>query len=181
MAYYPKSKCHQEVSNGNYLDQEGRPYYGVVTKTYNNKVFAGESYSGEELHEANPGNPGTSPITGSVAKKRYPTEKEREQGYMDRYFQQDIRTRKIVEIYPEDYSSSILGASSLAKKTFAYATASWCLGGKPVEDQMVMVGFRSYVQEGIRTYNSKSIVDLEKILPGISSSGVLCNPLEHIG
>lgn len=183
MAYYPKSKYHVEASKGQYVRGDGSPYYGPVVVTYNNKVFPGTEY-----HD---GSERLSPIsetvedavnvfTGSVAKKRYPTEEERKEGRMDRYFQQDTRTKKIVEIYPSDYS----GSRNSGIKIYTYATASWCLGGRPVGDEIVTVSGsgwkKEYTRPGIRTYNSKSIQDLEKIFPGISSSGVLCNPLEFI-
>ena len=179
MAYYPKSKHHVETSSGQYRHQDGSPYYGPVVVTYDERVFPGEKFHDGAERLSLPEEPGeTYIVTGSVAKKRYPTGEERQKGSMDRYFQQDYRTKKVVEIYPEDYSSSILSSSTL----FSYATASWCLGGRPVEDEVFVTGLgrRQHVREGLKTYNSRSIADLERIFPGISSSGVLCNPLEYI-
>lgn len=183
MAYYPKSKYHIETSSGQYNRQDGSPYYGPIVVTYNNRVFPGDHYQDgtEQLVLAEkPGE--THIVTGSVAKKRYPTQLERSQGYMDRYFQQDSRTKKIVEIFPSDYTGSRLSRVGSPYKVYSYATASWCLGGRPVEDQEIAVGSgrQRFTREGIKTYNSRSIADLEKVFPGISSSGVLCNPLEHI-
>lgn len=183
MAYLPKSKYHIETSRGDYSFQDGTPYYGPIVVTYNDRVYPGDHFTDglERLYlTEEPGE--TLVVTGSVAKKRYPTDQERSQGYMDRYFQQDLRTKKIVEISPSDYSGSRSQVTTSPYKVFSYATASWCLGGRPVEDQELVVGSgrQRYTREGIRTYNSRSIADLEKVFPGVSSSGVLWNPLEFI-
>lgn len=170
--YLPKSKYSITVAKPGEFTLDGKPYTGPVITTY-----LGESYAGEELDKLKGKlkkaiDPGRYITRKAVAGRRIPTESEYQQGFMERYFLQDLRTMKIIELLPEIYEKK---QENNIPKYYRFGICTWILKGT-LDDRYV----GPYLETGIRNRNQAEIDRMERELPGIVSSKVLCNPEEFV-
>lgn len=159
--YLPKSKYKVSMAKpGEFIDKEGNDYVGPIVETFTGNCYPGSDplTMGPKLTKVSDRD-GESTGRKVLAIKRIPTEEEYKQGWMERYFWQDLKTQKIVEILPDAYKE----ASRLKDVTRKLGKTDW-----------ILIGVRSRVQE----LNQQAIDKMERELPGISSSKVLCNPLQ---
>ena len=173
--YLPKSKY--AVKNAESLEYtlNGEVYAGPVLTDYRGRHYAGsDPYNIKGLLEPLDGgdtnlysnrfmmNPG----------RRIPTEEEYASGKMERYFQQDLRTMKIIEILPKRWLE--LQAEKLPNY-YKVRSCLWLLVGR-IEDYTIS----GHLIEGIKTRNQRTIDQMEIEMPGITSSSVLDDPLEFV-
>lgn len=156
--YLPKSKYRIIAAKpGEFRDSNGREYIGPVVET-----FTGACYPGTDPKTMGPrltrneDKPAQS--LGFYNIKRIPTEAEYRAGYMTRYFVQEVKTQKIIEVAPEAYQNA--DRSSIL---YIFQAVNW-----------ILTGDRTKVQES----NSATIQRLEQLMPGITSSRVLWDPLQ---
>ena len=174
--YLPKTRYRKPKStNGGefIVKSTGEPYTGSYIQTFKKKYYAGNSpeQMGEELEKIRVRGDfdllgeafaTLSPLLlaalkGGVIRKQ-PTPSEITLGEVKRYFTQDPVTNKIVELTKPDYVE-------LKKQlpTNRYVEVPWKIKG-PAEDMM----FGDYKYEGAATTNLKTIIALEKQIPGIT-------------
>lgn len=170
MAYLPKSKYTiTQAKPGEFVTEDGKPYVGSVITTYKSESYAGSS----------PNSMGTPlvPVGSGVRElevvpgHRVPTEAEYKNGSMERYFMQDLRTMKVVELTPDNYERRL---KTDQPDYLVYATATWILTGS------LEYNFYGYRYPGVYDKNSSTISKMEKQLPGIVSSKVLYDPAEFV-
>ena len=157
--YLPKSKyVTRTVIPGEFITQDGQEYVGPVVE-----IFTGDCYSGTEPETMGPKLiPVVTkelPELGLYNIKRVPTEAEYKAGKMLRYFVQERKTQKIIEVNLEIWQKNYKSDDILRK----WVSAVWFLTGD---------------QEYIRRLNQDTIDFMEKRMPGIISSQVLHNPLQ---
>ena len=170
--YLPKSKYRVENVGPGKFTQDGRTYVGPVLTTYLGESFAGDSPDAvDETKPLKRIDVGVRKVIETVPLRRIPTEEEYANGSMERYFRQDLRTMKIIELLPDSYESRSKDQASY----YTYASGSWILTGSLAP---VKVGKWTY--PGIYEKNKETIVELEKLLPGISSSQVLYDPAQFV-
>lgn len=148
--YLPKSKYRNIVVLPGQYTLNGEEYVGEATIDYKGKVYAGKSPSNNK-GILEPVLKVESEKQPAVPIKRVPTEEEYKSGRMVRYFRQDLRTKKIDEIYESEPESS-----------YTYATASWEL------------------QEINVQINQRTLDRLDLELPGFKSSGIIPNSLQFV-
>lgn len=171
--FLPKSKYKKiQAKPGEFITEDGDIYIGPAFTTYKGETYAGENpgQSKGKLVSSDSGK-GVGVVKIPYAIKRVPTESEYQQGSMIRYFCQDMRTMKVVELLDSGYKAGLLDKSI----PMNYATGSWILTGS-LEDTKL----NNYCVPGVKTINQKEINRLEDILPGISSSRVLCDPAQFV-
>lgn len=174
--YLPKSRYRKPKStNGGefIIKSTGEPYTGSYIETFKKKYYAGSSpeQMGEELEKVRERGDfdllgeafkTLSPLLlkalkGGVVRKK-PTTSEIVMGEVKRYFVQDPVTQKIVEVTKPDYVEL---KKQLPNRR--YVEVPWNIK-EPAEDMM----FGNYKYEGAETQNRKTIVALEKQMPGIT-------------
>ena len=168
--YLPKSKYTVSTAKMGEFMLNGKDYVGPVFTTYKGEVYAGSEPSLNKGQLVSIADSGLIEKT-KVVVKRIPTEEEYQQGHMIRYFAQDIRTGKIVEILPETYKSREKDRNTLCRSTVWYLTGI-------LEDELWPGTSRGVKREGCRTQNTKAMSLMEGWMPGIISSGVLCDPTQ---
>ena len=156
--YLPKSKYRIiAAKSGEFRDSSGQEYIGLVVET-----FTGACYPGTDPRTMGPKLTKTedkpAQSLGFYNIKRIPTEAEYKTGYITRYFVQEIKTQKIIEIAPEAYQNA--DQSSIL---YTFQVVDW-----------ILTGNRTKVQES----NLVTIQRLEQLMPGIVSSRVLWDPLQ---
>ena len=168
--YLPKTKYRLSVAKpGEYRTAEGEPYVGSIVTTY-----LGESFAGQEPSTVGPR---LEPVKYKASKpgfgqgRRIPTEAEYRAGKMERYFKQDLRTYKVVELLPDEFQKAIKTRSPYYK----LASGSWALTGS-IESQVT----GTYTVPGVQERNEATIRELEREVPGITSSKILYDPLEFV-
>lgn len=165
--YLPKSKYQVEFVSPGKFTKDGRPYAGPVLRTYLGETYAGTS-PWDLKGKVEPIDSGKYKKVVAVAGRRIPTEQEYEKGSMTRYFKQNLSTMKVVELLPKDWGEQ--------EKDCRYVTGSWILTGS-LEDTVVDGKWK---QQGVRKKNQETIGLLEQLVPGISSSQVLCDPTQFV-
>lgn len=155
--YLPKSKYSVEIAKPGQYSINEKNYIGPVLTTYLGETFAGTSPDNligkvEKIIEG-----GEIQVTQSVAGRRVPTENEYKQGYMDRYFLQDLRSWKVIEILPETYTSSMQNPTTHSK----VGKVEWILTGSSIPNKI-------------------TLETVEYTFPGIVSSGVLSDPEQWV-
>lgn len=169
--YLPKSKYKEGIARPGQYTLDGKEYLGNMFTDYKGNAYAGKSPS-TVIGRIYPYAPAVDKSGDNIVPiKRVPTENEYIKGSMVRYFRQDRRTKKIDEIerFPE----------SGVDTQFTYGSTNWLIRGQ-LNDKQVMSGRYSVTCEGIRTKNNKAIDELEKVLPGLRSSGILSDPAEFV-
>ena len=157
--YLPKSKYKTRTAlPGEFITQDGQEYVGPVVETY-----TGACYPGTEPKTMGPK---LTPVVGKEPPelglyniKRVPTEAEYKAGQMTRYFVQERKTQKIIEISPEVWKKNYKPDDILR----SWANITWYLTGS---------------QASVQAINQTVINYMEKAMPGIVSSRVLYNPLQ---
>lgn len=156
--YLPKSKYRLITAKpGQFRTKDGSQYTGPVVET-----FTGACYPGTDPLTMGPrltkveGKPSQS--LGFYNTKRIPTVTEYQAGFMFRYFVQEVKTKKIIEIAPEAYENA-----DKADISYIFQTVRWVLTG---------------VRTGVLEKNLGTIKTLEQIMPGIISSRILWDPLQ---
>lgn len=173
--YLPKSKYTVENVGPFEYTLDGENYAGPVLTDYKGRHYAGsDPYNIKGKLEVLDG--GDADFYSSKFKmnpgRRIPTEEEYASGKMERYFQQDLRTMKIIEILPKRWLE--LKAEKLPNY-YKIQSCLWLLVGR-IEDYRVS----GHLIEGIKTRNQRTIDQMEIEMPGISSSSVLDDPLEFV-
>lgn len=172
--YYPKAKMTKPKSAGpgEFIEKiSEKQYKGYYIETSDKKYFAGKTTleTGIELIKVKDHqlrlNEGLPTVYGILADsvggfhKRKPTNSERENGILVRFFVMDKNNNKIVETDKATFTQTQL---KVPNKEFAQV--NWVIKG-PAEDQM----FGQYPYEGAATKNKKAIQALETTMPGIST------------
>ena len=124
--FLPKSKyVVSQATIEEYTLADGTAYTGPMFTTYKGETYAGESplKSKGKIYSSGEGK-GTNITNLPYAIRRVPTEAEYESGSMVRYFCQDLRTMKIVELLEDGYKAGVKAGGN-----FTYATGSWILTG----------------------------------------------------
>lgn len=172
MAYLPKSKYTvSSVGPGKFTTEDGEPYVGPVITTYKTESFAGSSPDSLDIPLI-PVKLSESIELKVVPGKRVPTEEEYRNGCMERYFRQDLRTMKVIELTVENYSRSL---QEDRPSYYTYASASWLLTGS-LDDYFI----GTYRCMGVRKLNQLTINEMDRILPGIVSSQILEDPAQFV-
>lgn len=164
--YIPKSRYKKAKSTDGteFVEVKSRELYkGFYIETYKGKYFAGKTpeENGPELEKIKKDRKFPIGLLGLLAgffiKK--PTQSEKDKGVTKRNFIQDKNNNKIIETDPDTY---IQAKAALVNSIFA--EIDWIIGG-PAEDVM----FGEYPYEGAESKNRKTIQELEKTMPGIST------------
>jgi hypothetical protein len=164
--YIPKSRYKKAKSTDGteFVEVKSRELYkGFYIETYKGKYFAGKTpeENGPELEKIKKDRKFPIGLLGLLAgffiKK--PTQSEKDKGVTKRNFIQDKNNNKIIETDPDTY---IQAKAALVNSLFA--EIDWIIGG-PAEDVM----FGEYPYEGAESKNRKTIQELEKTMPGIST------------
>ena len=157
--YLPKSKYKTRAAKpGEFVTKDGQEYVGSVVEIFTGACYPGISPEtmGEKLTPV--GDKGQIE-PGLYNIKRVPSEDEYKVGQMVRYFMQDRKTQKIIEISPEAWQKNYK-ANDLFR---IWANAVWYLtGGKGA----------------VQSLNGTIIQTLDGVMPGIISSKVLYDPLQ---
>lgn len=168
--YVPKGKYKKakHTTGGEFvttLDKE--PYKGYYIEIYGGQYRAGKTPedNGAELTKV-VGSAATVnkllPVVASLAAGlfgRKLTKRETDSGVAKRYFLQNKVNNKIQEVDEPTYNAA---KKELPNRVFAQV--DWIVKG-PAEDKM----FGQYKYEGAESKNKKTIQDLEKQVPGIST------------
>lgn len=174
--YLPKSKYTVDSAGANsfILADTGEPYIGPVLTDYRGNFYAGsDPYNIKgQLEVVLSGEDYTTPNFAMNPGRRIPTEEEYASGKMERYFQQDLRTMKIIEILPKRWVEL---QSEQLPNYYKVQSCLWLLVGR-IEDYKVS----GHLIEGIRTRNQRTVDQMEIEMPGITSSSVLDDPLEFV-
>lgn len=153
--YLPKSKYKTSVAKpGEYIDSSGKEYVGSIVETFTGDVYPGKTPQtmGAKLTAIL----GKATSKTAVMIKRVPTEAEYEAGIMTRYFIQNLRTKKIIEVLP-DYAKT------------------WQESSK---EQLVNLYWRlTGSQARVESYNQMSIQIAELQMPGLKDQ-ILTDPLQ---
>lgn|SRR5574344_102614 len=177
--FLPKSKYTvKQAKPGEYVQSDGTEYVGPIMETYTEEVFAGENPLDTTGKLTSVVETDADLPTKTIHMiKRIPTEEEYTKGSMVRYFCQDLRSLKVVEVLEKEYREGVVSDS----KTYNYVSGSWILTGSLEDKTYKIQNFRvEYVVPGVRSKNQKEIGRLEELVPGISSSGVLSNPAQFV-
>lgn len=168
--YVPKGRYREAkyAATGEFEITETRePYQGYYIEIYGGKYFAGKTPEdkGVELTKLQKGSidlktaiPLVTTLAAGVFGRKL-TKPEIAKGVIKRYFIQDKKTNKIQEIDIETYSQA---KKQLNSRIFA--EVDWVIKG-PAQDKT----FGAYKYEGAESRNRKTILALEKQLPGISA------------
>jgi len=146
------------TQGGKYLLPNGKEYVGWYFQTYNEEYYTGKEPGRNNLRlEPIADYENTTPriFTPSIIQ---PTEFDRKQGYYIRYFLQDKRTKKIVEVKKEKYDQfvELVYISGLELK--------WILK-KPANS----IEWYGYHYEGAASKNQKAVEQAEKKFPWIKT------------
>jgi hypothetical protein len=171
--YIPKGRYRKakSTSGGEFTELESKkPYKGFYIESYKGKFYAGKTpeENGVELIKEKRLADQIAIFVGLGALlpgllagffKKKPTQSEKEKGVTKRNFIQDRNNNKIIET---DLDTYIQAKATLVNSNFA--EIDWVIGG-PAEDVM----FGEYPYEGAESKNKKTIQELEKTMPGIST------------
>lgn len=172
--YLPKSKYRiLNKVDGKLIDPETKEEYtGTFIKDYKKRYYKGSipKRTPESLEFI----PNNAPISISefVFKNDYvePTEKDYKRKFYLRYFIQDTRDRKIVEVKVDSFIQAIRNPVLYRKPL----RIEWELS-QPLEDTI----FKGFKYEGSRTKNIKTTERAEEILPGITEQH-LSDPAQFV-
>lgn len=167
MPYYPETKYSEPKSarRGQFrIKGFDEIYTGLYVETFDKKYFTGTSPMDTQVELEKIENTSTiaaAALTGAVAfvVGRVLTKSEKDKGSIKRYFIQTAQNNKIVET---DRTNYLLEKKSPLSKRFA--EVDWIIKG-PAQDRT----FGAYKYEGTESKNRKTILTLEKQLPGIST------------
>lgn len=168
--YLPKSKYNVIAAKPGEFTLNGEQYTGPVIVTFREEYYAGSAPDNvkgqlvkvEGLEQK---------AREAVAVRRVPTEDEYATGYMVRYFKQDLKTLKIIELLPAEYATYIAKDGTSAM----FMECKWILVGK-LEDLVTSTG---YSYPGVRKRNQETVDRLEQSMRGIGSQ-VLTDPAEFV-
>lgn len=178
MAYIPK---HKQVVGGKVdgtIMKDGQPYNGPYTVDYQGNVYEGAGISNtrnatqlEVVREQAPERPFESYV-------RVPTEEDYEAGFFRRYFIQDRRSNKVIEVDKALYDQQ----NRFRVPYRTTHTLDWIIIG-PIEDigsNVVLGNYQTLERApGTRSKNQALTRTAEKIMPGITLQ-ILPNPLQFV-
>ena len=168
--YIPKGSYRKAKStNGNEFVEliSKEPYKGFYIEDSKGKFYGGKTpqENGPELIEVKRNEAlfkklgiGLVGLVGGFFSRK-PTQSERDNGVLQRYFLQDRNNKKITEVDKETY---LQAQKELVNTNFAQA--DWIIKG-PAENKM----FGNYPYEGAESKNKKTIQALESQMKGIST------------
>lgn len=160
--YLPKSKYNKpKYTRGDELTLEsGKSYTGWYFSTYKGEYYTGKepSDNSDKLILQNDSDSHTSTIPGFQTQLNIPTEKDYSKGFFTRYFVQDKRTKKMIEVGKEKYDK--LSSLSYVKTVLV----DWNLTS-PAQD----VKKGPYIYFGSASKNKEAIIEAEKTIPQLSS------------
>jgi len=171
--YVPKGKYKKakHTSGGEFVTTlDKQPYTGYYIEIYGGQYRAGKTPedNGAELTKITINTINTKAVVPVVAALaglaaglfgRKLTKKETDSGVAKRYFLQNKVNSKIQEVDEPTYNAA---KKELPNRVFAQV--DWIVKG-PAEDKM----FGQYKYEGAESRNKRTIQDLEKQVPGIST------------
>lgn len=168
--YYPEFKYTEPKSarQGQFIVKSTRePYKGLFVFTFDKRYFSGTSpiETGIELEEIRTSLSVKSILMPLVAGSlggfftRKPTQSEKREGILLRYFVQDRNNGKILETDKQTYLQT---QKDIANRNFT--EVSWIVKG-PAEDKV----FGKYPFEGAESKNRKTVQALEPQMRGIST------------
>jgi hypothetical protein len=163
--YIPKSRYKKAKSTDGteFVEVKSRELYkGFYIETFKGKYFAGKTpeENGPELEKIKKDINFPTELIGLLAGffVRKLTESEKNKGVIKRNFIQDKNNNKILETDTDTYTQA-----KTALVNTRFAQIDWITKG-PAEDTM----FGKYPFEGAASKNKKTILALEKDMPGIS-------------
>lgn len=167
--FLPKSKYSQaKHTPGSEFVLEGREYRGWYVKTFRNEYYTGKEITSESkklIKITDDDNLGEVPLTSAnlytdtfTPEIVEPTARERGNTFFTRYFLQDKRSKKIIEV-------SLRKFNDFQNITYiASAKLKWILQG-PSENLII----NGYQYTGAEQKNREATQALETTIPGISS------------
>lgn len=172
--YLPKSKYKVlNKADGKLTDPTtGEEYTGTFIKDYEGNYYKGSILKkSPDVLEFTP-NKINKPISEELFFNNYvpPTEEDYNNKFYFRYFIQDTRDKKIVEVSKSSFSKTNL-SPTLYKKPLR---VEWKLG-EPLEDTT----YSGFKYEGNRTKNINTTKRAEEILPGITEQH-LSDPAQFV-
>lgn len=160
--YLPKSKYkgNKHTAGGEFVVARGGIYRGWYYERFDGKYFTGKEPGNNDkeiqrIEDAveNYNTPSTLPFASDIIA---PTESERKRGRFTRYFLQDRRNKKIVEVKKAKYDEY------LPIKYVQNLTLVWLLQG-PSQD----IYHKNYKYEGAATKNEKTVVSADNTMKGL--------------
>lgn len=155
--YLPKSKYSEaKHTRGDKFLLKGKPYVGWYFKTFLDEYFTG-NFPGDNNQKLTLINElRVQVIPKFINEQTEPTSGDREKGTFKRYFLQDRRNQKIVEVKKESYFS-------FTKRTYIKGiTIEWIIKG-PAKDVIKP----PYPYYGAESKNKKLIESQNNLLPGL--------------
>ena len=158
--YLPKSKYKVKYTAGRELiNPDGSNYTGAFIETYKGEVFSGSSLSSKSkrLTDLRVSNEFTNKPLRFKNDIISPTELDYKKGTFSRYFIQDRRNKKIIEVNVENYQRF------LSKKFTKGIEIEWILSG-PVEN----INKGPYIYFGAASKNKEKVLEAENTIKSLS-------------
>mgnify|MGYP007054420955 CR=1 FL=1 len=161
--YLPKSKYTVIMVKPGEYQLNGTTYTGPAILLSDGTAYAGNNIetAKDVLERTNQQEFSNTEIYQVVPIKREPSYQEYSDGYMERYFCQDLRTMKVFETSKTYYTKLVENVK--LQSIYRTVTINWILTGPTAE-----------------ATNEKTIQKLDSELPGIVSSKILYNPLQFV-
>ena len=158
--YLPKSKyLVKHTKGGELLNPDGSEYRGPFIETYKGKVYKGRIFSSKSVRLTDIRSTDNYDQAADF-KNDYikPTEKDYERGYFLRYFIQDKRNKRIIEVNKKNFEP-------LYRELYtAGAVVEWTLKG-PAEN----INKGPYIYFGAEAKNKEAILEAEETIKQLSS------------
>jgi len=158
--YLPKSKyLVKHTKGGDFLNPDGSSYIGPYIETYKGNVYKGREFTSNSVKLVDIR--AEDEFVGSAKFKNdriTPTEKDYKKGVFNRYFIQDKRNNKIIEVSQKNFTKLNLELYT------AGAVVEWTLKG-PAEN----INKDPYIYFGAEAKNKEAILEAEKTIKQLSS------------
>lgn len=158
--FIPKSKYSKpKHTPGKEFLLRGKPYIGWYTELSTGEYYTGKAFDAKSLKlESIKSSTREETEFPFYSEDTMPTERDKQNKVWIRYFLQDKRTGRIIEVDKERYD--LFRSKPYVTRT----TVSWSLS-KPVEDLVI----NGYPYHGAAHRNKQAVAAQEQIIPGISS------------
>lgn len=163
--YLPKSKYSKPLHTpGNEFSLNGKEYRGWYIKTYKGQYYTGKSFSSQSqlliklVTESNVIDANINDPFRFYNTVNTPLPKDRANGKFTRYFLQDTRNKKIIEVNKEKYDLFRV------KKYITRENIEWIIKG-PSENLEI----NGYTYYGAAHQNKLTVHTLESKIPGITN------------
>lgn len=157
--YLPKSKyLVKHTKGGDFLNPDGSSYIGPYVETYKGNVYRGREFSSNSVKLVDIRAKGEFDDTPDFKNDRItPTEKDYKKGVFNRYFIQDKRNNKIIEVSQKNFTKFN------SERYTTGAVVEWTLKG-PAEN----INKGPYIYFGAEAKNKEAILEAEKTIKQLS-------------